>query len=438
MPFRTLTQAGFTVYKELGRGSQGVAKLAKDPTGREFCVKCLKKDTMSAAGIEELQEEFQTLQLLAHDNIAQVFEIFQDAQFYYMVGEPYHGGDFMTLTQRAKEQQVPMTEDWWRGIFRQCAEALEFMHEQSMMHCDIKEPNIMIKSRDFRHPEVVVIDFGVCRAMVTAPNGMPGGTPGYMPPETIQQRKWLPRGDVFCLGVTFIQAASSWKVARRSRRAHIREEMRKGMREKLEKVRAELEGDDPEAPAKTEDVEMDGSRICGQMTMSCNHALFLVLCLLCWAPVGGDCLPEAVLEKNRTYIQDIDGNDIPIGFLRMDWRSSVIATAIARILVEEVLGYHTTAEADPALRSRYAFLALAGCQNYNDAPTPISSGNLKPPSTGGSRKSRSWTLNLSQSSFRNTAQRSGTTISCAQRPKELMSTRPRATTSALKQSLSPS
>lgn len=205
MPFRTLTQAGFTVYKELGRGSQGVAKLAKDPTGREFCVKCLKKDTMSAAGIEELQEEFQTLQLLAHDNIAQVFEIFQDAQFYYMVGEPYHGGDFMTLTQRAKEQQVPMTEDWWRGIFRQCAEALEFMHEQSMMHCDIKEPNIMIKSRDFRQPEVVVIDFGVCRAMVTAPNGMPGGTPGYMPPETIQQRKWLPRGDVFCLGVTFIQ-----------------------------------------------------------------------------------------------------------------------------------------------------------------------------------------------------------------------------------------
>ncbi|CAE7945840.1 BRI1, partial [Symbiodinium sp. KB8] len=67
------------------------------------------------------------------------------------------------------------------------------------------EPNIMIKSRDFRQPEVVVIDFGVCRAMVTAPNGMPGGTPGYMPPETIQQRKWLPRGDVFCLGVTFIQ-----------------------------------------------------------------------------------------------------------------------------------------------------------------------------------------------------------------------------------------
>ena len=28
-----------------------------------------------------------------------------------MVGEPYHGGDFMTLTQRAKDQRVQMTEE---------------------------------------------------------------------------------------------------------------------------------------------------------------------------------------------------------------------------------------------------------------------------------------------------------------------------------------
>ena len=28
-----------------------------------------------------------------------------------MVGEPYHGGDFMTLTKRAKEQGVQMTEE---------------------------------------------------------------------------------------------------------------------------------------------------------------------------------------------------------------------------------------------------------------------------------------------------------------------------------------
>jgi len=134
-----------------------------------------------------------------------VFEVFQDAQFYFMVGEPYGGGDFMTLTEKARNQGVAMTEDWWKLVFRQCCEAVEFMHEQSLMHCDIKEPNIMLKRIDMRNPDVVFIDFGVCKAMVTAPNGMPGGTPGYMPPETIKLRRWFPRGDIFCLGVTMIQ-----------------------------------------------------------------------------------------------------------------------------------------------------------------------------------------------------------------------------------------
>merc|ERR1712232_520348 len=36
-------------------------------------------------------------------------------------------------------------------------------------------------------------------------NGMFGGTPGYIPPETLRKRKWFPRGDVFSLGVVMFQ-----------------------------------------------------------------------------------------------------------------------------------------------------------------------------------------------------------------------------------------
>lgn len=205
MPVRTIAQAGYNVTKELGRGSQGIVRLATNREGTEVCIKCLEKRQMSASGIEELQEEFQTLQTLACERIAVVYELFQDPQFYYMVGEPYHGGDFMTLKSRARSQGVVMTENWLRGIFLQCFEALEFMHEQAMIHCDIKEPNIMLKTSDFHAPEVVLIDFGVSKAMATKPNGMPGGTPGYMPPETLDTRKWFPRGDIFSMGVVIIQ-----------------------------------------------------------------------------------------------------------------------------------------------------------------------------------------------------------------------------------------
>eukprot|EP00811_Abedinium_folium_P025232 NODE_35948_length_251_cov_6.870968.p2 GENE.NODE_35948_length_251_cov_6.870968~~NODE_35948_length_251_cov_6.870968.p2 ORF type:complete len:53 (-),score=4.96 NODE_35948_length_251_cov_6.870968:92-250(-) len=41
-----------------------------------------------------------------------------------------------------------MTMDWWRTIFQQIFSALAYMHEKALMHCDIKEPNIMVRNQD--------------------------------------------------------------------------------------------------------------------------------------------------------------------------------------------------------------------------------------------------------------------------------------------------
>jgi len=106
---------------------------------------------------------------------------------------------------RATQQGVSMTEDWWRCLFRQCFEALSFMHQQAMMHCDIKEPNLMIKTGSFMAPQAVLIDFGVAKAMASPDTTGCCGTPGYIPPETWVQRRWFPGGDVFSMGVVMLQ-----------------------------------------------------------------------------------------------------------------------------------------------------------------------------------------------------------------------------------------
>jgi len=196
IPFKSLSQAGYQMIKEIGRGSQGVVSLANDASMRKVCIKAFTKGRMSAPMVFDLQQEFEVMQVLACDRIARMNEIFQDASFYYMVGEVYTGGDFTTLRQRAAGCGVQMTDTWWRSIFRQCIEALAFMHEQAMIHCDIKEPNIMVKTENFHEPHVVVIDFGVARAMATAMSELKG-TPGYIPPETMDMGKWFPRGDIF-------------------------------------------------------------------------------------------------------------------------------------------------------------------------------------------------------------------------------------------------
>lgn len=204
IPFKTLDQAGYRVSQTLGSGNQAVAMLAVDSGGQERCIKFYQKGKMSCGGITELKEEFATMHKLSTKRIAHAYEIFQDHQFYYMVNEAYRGGDLAELRPRALQQRINMDEEFWKDIFLQCFKALSFMHENAMMHCDIKEQNIMLKTIDLDSPEIVLIDFGLARAMA-AEDGNIGGTPGYMPPEVFQSGKHFPGGDCFSMGVTMMQ-----------------------------------------------------------------------------------------------------------------------------------------------------------------------------------------------------------------------------------------
>jgi serine/threonine protein kinase len=206
VPRRSLPEAGYSIIRELGKGSQAKVMLCVNNDGEERCVKCYRKGAMTVGGVEQLKEEFEAMRFLGCRSIAQTFEVFQDSSFYYMVNEVYHGGDFTTLRAHAMEQQVVMTEAWWMGLFKQCLRALEHMHQHAVMHCDIKEPNLMLKTQEGLHaPDVVVVDLGVTTAMGAHDTGMVAGTPGYIPPETLRTRKWFPKGDIFSLGVVVFQ-----------------------------------------------------------------------------------------------------------------------------------------------------------------------------------------------------------------------------------------
>jgi len=205
VPVIPLESAGYEVFKELGHGSYGVAKLATNRHGEEVCLKCFTKAQMSASSVEDLVHEFEALKLLQCERIANAREMFQDADFYYLVGDVYLGGDLTTLKARANDQLVDVNEDFWRKVFRQALEGIAFMHEQAMIHCDIKEPNIMVKTTDYSEPEIVIIDLGVTVCMAKEDDGCPHGTPGYVPPETLETLMWFPRGDLFSMGVVMLQ-----------------------------------------------------------------------------------------------------------------------------------------------------------------------------------------------------------------------------------------
>jgi len=208
IPFNTLTSAGYRLVweRELGHGAQGIVKLAQNSVGVQRSVKYVPKtDSSEGQKVAELRAEFKCLSKLDCRFVAKAFELFQDHEYCYMIGEPYFGGDFCTLLPRAEEQRVAMVEQWWRTVMRQCFEGLAYLHGQGVLHCDIKEPNLMLRRRDLRHPQVVIIDFGLAVNNNSTTKKKKRGTMGYIPPETYDTELWNPEGDVFSMGVVFAQ-----------------------------------------------------------------------------------------------------------------------------------------------------------------------------------------------------------------------------------------
>lgn len=139
-----------------------------------------------------------------HPRVGKTFGLFQDSDFFHLEMEYYEGGDFTTLKQRAVSADVSTNEDWWGQVFKQCLEGLSHVHSKGIIHCDIKEPNMMLRTTNYAEPIVVIIDFGVAQA-VGAKRDITYGTPGYIPPETWRTLTWSTSGDMFSLGVVILQ-----------------------------------------------------------------------------------------------------------------------------------------------------------------------------------------------------------------------------------------
>lgn len=190
----------YTIDEKLGQGGQGVVFLGKDKrNGQEVVVKMCDKSS-SSSPVEELTREFGLLMTVRHPRIAHVFEIFQDFANIYVVQEPYFGGDLTTAIPTAADAGVRVDEPWLAFVMHQILSGVAFLHSNHVMHCDLKEPNVMITGKtDWHRPQIVVIDFGLANEFSATSH--PGGTPGYMPPEVWDHGLWTPKGDVFSLGV---------------------------------------------------------------------------------------------------------------------------------------------------------------------------------------------------------------------------------------------
>ncbi|HEY7357102.1 MAG TPA: serine/threonine-protein kinase, partial [Ktedonobacterales bacterium] len=185
----------YRLLQLIGRGGFADVYLGEHVRlGNQYAIKVLQT-RLETEDIEAFQREARTIGRLAHPNIVRVYD------FAVQDGAPFLAMDYApngTLRQRyAKGARLPL--DAIRVYVRQVADALNYAHEQRVVHRDVKPENMLIGPLD----DILLSDFGIAvvsqSSRYQTANEMVG-TVGYMAPEQIQGHP-RPASDQYALGI---------------------------------------------------------------------------------------------------------------------------------------------------------------------------------------------------------------------------------------------
>jgi hypothetical protein len=184
----------FEIRGAISSGAMGAVYRALDrETGEEVAVKRL----LDFAHVARFEIEARLLEQLRHPRVVRVVHYFPDESGQYLVMELVRGTDLGAVLAERGNPGLPAADAI--EYARQACEALGYVHDQLVVHRDVKPANLILGDDG-----VVLVDFGVARALDE--NESPGtvgiGTPRFMAPEVFAGGEVSPRADVFGLAAT--------------------------------------------------------------------------------------------------------------------------------------------------------------------------------------------------------------------------------------------
>mmetsp|Transcript_2278 Transcript_2278/g.2217 ORF Transcript_2278/g.2217 Transcript_2278/m.2217 type:complete len:187 (-) Transcript_2278:208-768(-) len=166
----------------------------------------VKKEKMSEEDLDFHRKEIDILKMCQHSSIIRLLEIFESAEYFFIVLECMEGGDLFDYLEK-RDHWVP--EPQAKFIFKQIAQGIQYIHSLGIVHRDIKLENIMMSSNE-ESAYAKIVDFGLCCILgpgQTANESL--GTLEYCSPEMVLMKNYDHAIDVWCLGAILYRLLSS-------------------------------------------------------------------------------------------------------------------------------------------------------------------------------------------------------------------------------------
>jgi eukaryotic-like serine/threonine-protein kinase len=192
---------GIKVLRLIGEGGMSRVYLAsREKDDEPLVVKILRSEvTQDKRSLARFMEEYNLVERIRSRHVARIVGHGVSESHAYLVMEFFDGGD---LNKRLGDRAMPPEEAL--RIFRELMLALGDIHEQGILHRDLKPQNLMFRADG----SLAIVDFGIAKHVDSIDRTSQGevlGTPRYMSPEQVQGRALDLRTDIYSAGVLLYQ-----------------------------------------------------------------------------------------------------------------------------------------------------------------------------------------------------------------------------------------
>jgi serine/threonine protein kinase len=194
----------FTLLNLINTGGMGAVYRGRDDSlGRLVAIKVmLKRLGEDPKVVEDFKHEAQAAARLNHPNVAQIYSFGQEHSQPYIVMELVSGKRFDKMIDRG----VPLDPAVVMKVGVEIAEGLKAAEAIGLVHGDVKPENILLDESN----SAKLVDFGIASfADQAQPEDGIWGTPYYIAPEKVTQKKSDTRSDIYSLGASLYHALSA-------------------------------------------------------------------------------------------------------------------------------------------------------------------------------------------------------------------------------------